>query len=327
MKLHCPHCGVKGSAEDSYIGRKVKCPKCQGVFEVLADMASEPPADASFPATLSPLSAEIPSSEADVAIAAAVEDDHIETETETETETEVDASFVEESFVKEAAEALDEPSEDVTAPQPVTTPGAEQEETLDWDDIASEIDLQLAEATMGEEQEGSLQDEPAVLDSFAEDFEKPVDDFDLMEEFPTLDAAAHAENPAEQRDNDQAETAVAESSEEDMLQDGVELEPYGIDRKQCWQCGKEEGVGESFVAKDGRLYCLDCVAVENRQETAAPGQEPISSETPPAERSSDGGKELSNDSTGGYDDEKSTGGTIRQAWAKAWDALARLFGK
>ena len=32
MKMHCPHCGVKGSVDDSYIGRKVRCPKCQNVF-------------------------------------------------------------------------------------------------------------------------------------------------------------------------------------------------------------------------------------------------------------------------------------------------------
>lgn len=34
MKMLCPHCGVKGTADDSYIGKKVKCPKCEGTFEV-----------------------------------------------------------------------------------------------------------------------------------------------------------------------------------------------------------------------------------------------------------------------------------------------------
>jgi uncharacterized membrane protein len=34
MKMDCPHCGVSGSAKDSYTGQKVKCPKCNGVFEV-----------------------------------------------------------------------------------------------------------------------------------------------------------------------------------------------------------------------------------------------------------------------------------------------------
>lgn len=37
MKIHCPHCGVKGSADDSYSGKNVKCPKCHEIF-----VASEP---------------------------------------------------------------------------------------------------------------------------------------------------------------------------------------------------------------------------------------------------------------------------------------------
>ena len=32
MKMKCPHCGVKGSADVSLINRKVKCPKCQQKF-------------------------------------------------------------------------------------------------------------------------------------------------------------------------------------------------------------------------------------------------------------------------------------------------------
>lgn len=314
MKLHCPHCGIKGSAEDSYIGRKVKCPKCQGVFEVLSDMASEPPVDASFPATLSPLPAEIPSSVPEVEITVAADDDLVETETEADA-----------SLVGEEAEALYERSEEVTELEPGATVAAEQEETLDWDDIASEIDLQLAEGTMGEEQEGSQQEGPA-LGSFEEDFEKPVDNFDLMEEFPTLDAA-HAESPAGQRDKGQRETAVAESREEDLLEEGVELEPYGIDKEQCWQCGKEGGIGGSFVAKDGRLYCLDCAPVESRKETADPGLEQVPTEALNSERPSDGDKELSNDPNIGYENEKSMGRVICQAWAKARAGLAKWFGK
>lgn len=319
MKLHCPHCGVKGSAEDSYIGRKVKCPKCQGVFEVLSVVASEPPADASFPATLSSLPAEIPSSEPEVDIAVAANDDLAETDIEI-------TSVSDASLVEQEAEAFDERSEEVIEPEPVIIPAAQQEEILDWEDIASEIDLQLAEATMGEEQEGSLPDGSAALSSFEEDFEKPVDDFDPLEEFPTLDAA-HADNSAGQRDNEPGETAIAETSEEDMLENGVELEPYGMDREQCWQCGKEESVGESFVAKDGRLYCLDCVSVENRKEIADPDQEQVPNETLNSKRPDDNGKGLSNDAAGGYDDEKPTGNSIYRAWAKARDALARWFGK
>jgi len=34
MKMICPHCGVKGSADDSLLDKKVKCPKCLGMFVV-----------------------------------------------------------------------------------------------------------------------------------------------------------------------------------------------------------------------------------------------------------------------------------------------------
>ena len=41
MKMLCPHCGVKGSADDSYQGKTVKCPKCQEVFVAVPDIVSE----------------------------------------------------------------------------------------------------------------------------------------------------------------------------------------------------------------------------------------------------------------------------------------------
>ena len=42
MKIYCPHCGVKGSADDSYSGRTIKCPKCQEMFDLTTDMAIDP---------------------------------------------------------------------------------------------------------------------------------------------------------------------------------------------------------------------------------------------------------------------------------------------
>ncbi len=64
MKLHCPHCGVKGSAEDSYSGRKVKCPKCQGVFTVEPDMGLELSQDATSVST-TPVESSLSASEVD----------------------------------------------------------------------------------------------------------------------------------------------------------------------------------------------------------------------------------------------------------------------
>ncbi len=316
MKLHCPHCGVKGSTEDSYLGRKVKCPKCHGIFEVLPDVAAESSTEASFSAAPSSLPVDVQSALPEVDIPAAVDVDLTEQETETEADT---------LLAEEEAEVPYERSGDVTAPEPLTTSAAEQEETLDWEDIASEIDLQLTEATMGEEQEG-----PAALSSFEEELEKSVDDFDLMEELSPHD---DADNPAVVRDKDQEEISLAESSEKDMLDDGVELEPYGIDKQQCWQCGKEENVGESFTAKDGRLYCLTCAPVNDTERESETVQEQMKEETFSPEKMNIGTMGPMNDVGSGFSGAFSLGEVIGEAWAKTkgakgtiWAGTAVMYG-
>lgn len=39
MKMICPHCGLKGTAGESLLGKKVRCPECQQVFRVNEDVA------------------------------------------------------------------------------------------------------------------------------------------------------------------------------------------------------------------------------------------------------------------------------------------------
>jgi hypothetical protein len=43
MKIICPHCGVKGTADSSRPTKKVRCPKCKGVFEVTAKIFQSVP--------------------------------------------------------------------------------------------------------------------------------------------------------------------------------------------------------------------------------------------------------------------------------------------
>lgn len=59
MKMHCPHCGVKGSADDVYIGRKIRCPKCQEAFRCQADEEASPGFASQEP--IPPLTQESPS--------------------------------------------------------------------------------------------------------------------------------------------------------------------------------------------------------------------------------------------------------------------------
>jgi hypothetical protein len=98
-----------------------------------------------------------------------------------------------------------------------------------------------------------------------------------------------------------AATALAGEDKQDepaakIVLDGVEQSPYGIEKEQCWQCGKKDSVGMPFIAKDGRLYCPDCL----------PGE---LTEPPPV-----GNKGEAAASQPRYD--FTIGGLLREAWAK-----------
>lgn len=323
MKLQCPHCGVKGSAEDSYSGRKVKCPKCQGLFELKPEMAVELTESSKLVSGLSttPLEPTMPVSEVELPIAA----------DEDAGEAEADDAI--------AVEDLEEPvkiDQELAEPGLETVPSAE-DEVLDWADIASEIDLDPAEGDTGDEQEEILEGGPAELSFPQDEFETPagdfdltveedlaeVEDIDLRQEAVLVDSIDH-EN-SEQGIADDLEESVesadkyAEGDVEDEVQlvqveEEIELEPYGIDKEQCWQCGKKDSIEESFVAKDGRLYCTDCAPVEDLEETV----------DAPLEQEVDG-QDLTVDAASlGYE-KFSIGEGIRESWAKTKGAKGSIW--
>jgi hypothetical protein len=322
MKLHCPHCGVKGSAEDSYSGRKVKCPKCQGVFKVKPDMAVEPPEDAALLSALSSTPTESPDLAGKVAMPIAAGKGFGKT-------------GVDEVLSVEEDEQPGESDGDPTEPEPETTPPAEQEETLDWEDIASEIDLPLAEGEMGEEHEETLNGDPAQLSSFLDEFEKPAGDFNLTEESSLADPVDSG-SPEQEIENDLSESVeIAESDDEGIPEDEVqlvqeadeiELEPYGIDKEQCWQCGKIDSIGESFIAKDGRLYCTDCIPIEDPEETAGTNQQQDAADTFYAQGLNVGDTGSTDEATDRSYNTFTVGNAIRKVWAKAGVVYQHLFG-
>ncbi len=59
LKMLCPHCGVKGTADGSYVGKMVKCPNCEAAFEVLPEEKHSLPEDGQIPVSDEP-AAEIP---------------------------------------------------------------------------------------------------------------------------------------------------------------------------------------------------------------------------------------------------------------------------
>jgi len=217
MKIQCPHCGVKGSADDSYCGKKVKCPKCQGIFEAVAGISKVSPEDP--------------------------------VQTATVVEEPVEPSAPLSQVLKASAEPLDDGEADV----------------FDWQDIVSEIDKEMAEdSKRGREQEGS----PAILHDFFESAAPVVDALGKPVVEQRGEELVEANSPA--GDEPQAITqppipsglTEEEQWAEKIILDGVENQPYGMDKEQCWQCGKKDSVGVPFIAKDGRLYCPDCFPPE-----------------------------------------------------------------
>ncbi len=316
MKLHCPHCGVKGSAEDSYNGRKVKCPKCQGVFTLEPDMVLELAEDATSVST-TPVEPSLSASGGDTI--------NLGEDQPEQADTDEAVSVV----------AVDEQIEiagDLAGPEAVTAPDGEEE--LAWEDVASEIDLQDDEV-LAEEKE----DEEAI------ELEEPVDSIDLPEtddretgeetgenmvidtaEDPvptateegadTVGTMAAAESVEEEEGGapEQATLVVEELEVESEKEDEpkpVEDEPYGVIEEQCWQCGKKAGIGESFAARDGRLYCSGCMPAEEAQETVVAGQEQRSDTTISAVAGE-----------GQANGETSLAEVIKKTWAKIRNALS-----
>jgi len=348
MKLQCPHCGVKGSADDSYSGRKVKCPKCLGLFELKPDMDLELGEEPALSSQLSSIDDELttPLGEAELPAPA----DEGSSEVEAVEEDQVVA-------VEELEESLEIEEELTKSDELATTPSSE-EEVLEWDDIASEIDLKVDEEGTGADQDEMQEDSPASSSSIQDELETPVGDVDISveEERESVDEsekdtwAELEENPAESKDSEaiekstlleavdleEPEEAIAddpanieektetledfeEGASEDEVQlvqegDEIELEPYGIDKEQCWQCGKADSIEESFVEQDGRLYCTDCAPIEDSGETvdSNQGQEA-------------GDQDVTDDAASLYLPKISVGGAISEAWAKTKGAKGAIW--
>lgn len=43
MKLICPHCGLKGTADDSLYNRKIRCPECRQIFRLSEEISVSSP--------------------------------------------------------------------------------------------------------------------------------------------------------------------------------------------------------------------------------------------------------------------------------------------
>ncbi len=274
MKLDCPRCGVSGSAKDSYRGQKVKCPKCNTVFEV---------------------------------------------------------------------------NEFNTAEE--TAPDVIKEETLEWEDIASEIDLQETEDKVREQKnEGN----PAELSSWEDESQEPSDfDFNegdieakdetdktilpeedlealkhddlelhadsLQNESPSFDSAGSepVEDELNNQDNEKTLSEDLRLPQKEVQEDDNKEQDNSpeADIEQCRQCGKKDNSGEPFITKDGELYCSDCTlpeVLDIKTETQFQGPDDNSSAS--GQNVTDSG--FTEDEACQTNSDFSIANIIREAWEK-----------
>ncbi len=284
MKIQCPHCGVKGSADDSYHGKKVKCPKCQGLFAAIPTIV-EVPQDHPVQA-IAPVEKPV---EPGVRINQALQGD------------------LSDILPVEAGVENSQPTLEMRH-QPV----AEQEDVLDWQDIVSEIDKEMAD---GPQRGKDEEKQPAILPDFLKDTAPTGDDLDKPA-VEQLDAAPAGNDTPIISATPLFTTQQAEQAEEKIALDGVENQPYGMDKEQCWQCGKKDSVGVPFIAKDGRLYCPECLPPEKveRDETGAisPGS---------VGESADHTESSPREPRYGF----TIGGLLKEAWAKTKGVKATVW--
>ncbi len=312
MKIHCPHCGVKGSADDSYHGQKVKCPKCDGVFAAIPEMLEVP----------TPVETQVePTPET------SLEDSRLLSEEPAEAGTaEVVASEVlVENPADSGAEAAISEAENTPVSTQVTSPEKE-EDALDWQDIVADMDKEIDDRS----KRGQAEDEePAILPEDLNESEAAATApaaSEIMEQDELLAesavSAAEAKSPLADESAGTAATAAFAASQDDRppvenaALEGVEDKPYGMDKEQCWQCGKKDSVGMPFLAKDGRLYCPECLPPEEnlREEEvlaapAAVGNDAEALDVSPREERY------------GF----TIGGLLKEAWAKTKGVKATVW--
>ncbi|TKB27068.1 hypothetical protein FCL47_07770 [Desulfopila sp. IMCC35006] len=290
MKLHCPHCGVKGSADDSYLGRKVKCPKCQGIFDVVHEMAAELSTEAAHVAAAASAPANSPTT--------AKEDAAPILQQETEAHT-VTAEALSGNATEQMLDLDDGPAGTGPSIQPPAQEIATEEESLNWDDVAAEIDLQLAEVEGGAEQADVPEGSPVDMGALEDDFTQPAAGATVAPEIAAVDGDQDGEIVWD-------DVQLVEETDES------EPEPAVVDKKQCRQCGKSENHGESFLTRDGLLYCADCAPVEDAAKAADTGGEQDAEGAAVAARAADAAK-----------DQSSLGTAIKKAWLQVKGIFSR----
>ncbi len=276
MKMICPHCGVRGSAEDSLRDIKVKCPKCNGLFVAdVNNIVAVELMDGQF---------SVDNSDGISGIAGNIGTDYIADSDEILDESEIDkilSGHVEED--QEIPEDINDVLIAVEEP-PGGEDKADEVPGIDVDESLSDMDSYFDEDLPGE----GTYDEFSVeeLDELLGDSDTSgdEDEFDsLLDEDPGMsigDEAIH-DSTYGSRDSDESQISI-ESDTNDIWGTGSEVAQKKSMAKDAEGPVKCAACGEYFEQRTGyklgtTLYCDKCVPRKNasgRDETGEPNTPP-----------------------------------------------------
>lgn len=203
-------------------------------------------------------------------------------------------------------------------------PTAQPEEFPAWPDIASAIDRQITEDEKRPEEAETPASPDSLVDGDGRVAAAPIQRIEEGEstasgmDLPPANADAADESmeipPAASSRFTEMDARLAELDAAAIpAADGIERQPYGVDKEQCWQCGKKDSIGVPFIAKDGRLYCPDCVPAAEAVTGHTAGPDTGVADTTDA---------FTPEVRHGF----TIGGVFREAWAKTRGAYRSLFG-
>ena len=169
-----------------------------------------------------------------------------------------------EDVLEEVVEEYTDIDEEIAEPL-----AAEEDEILDTVDTVEAIEDTVEEDV--DTNLGTLSEPDVVMPLFVDDETDEAVSLDFGDEEITdnIDSAEVLEladiDLVEEKSEaeDEPDIVIGDDSDDVVV---IEDEPYGLDKEQCWQFGKEDSVGEPFIAIDGRLYCTDCLPAEEVKE-------------------------------------------------------------
>lgn len=278
MKMTCPHCGVKGSAQSSLMGKRVRCPKCRSIFDVTPAVLQPLPVEETELEQISSsaLAEDAESAEDDVddvfgrllgdqpAAPAAedgregVDDDEEDTPVAALSSTPEEEPLPEQPRETEADdETLTVIEDPVAGAEPLEAPAGEEERLL-LDEDEELVEAAPANKTTEYAQEPAGEDDERGILDFADELKESEDDVSLE-----IDGKSEDEQAAlSDADRDAAETGAAEDEEvvEVELEEGEEA----VIVQKCFACS-EYVDPENKYEHDGNVYCSKCVPTELRR--------------------------------------------------------------